>query len=140
MRDDEVAHIAELEAQCEVLRAECERLKRQRDEARHLADAMGRNSNQRPSHAGSPRHGTGPTCSGLRRFASSARTRAWSTARALEMARRDLWTAKENRDAYRERSTGELSDRVRYEIAEEAVRYYERVYDIYALALGYGER
>ncbi len=66
-------------------------------------------------------------------------TRADMT-RALEMARRDLWTAKENRDAYRERSTGELSDRVLYEIAEEAVRYYERVYDIYALALGYGER
>ena len=48
MKDDEVAHIAELEAQCEVLRAECERLKRQRDEARHLADARGRTSNQRP--------------------------------------------------------------------------------------------
>ncbi len=38
MRDDEVAHIAELEAQCEVLRAECERLKRQRDEARAMVD------------------------------------------------------------------------------------------------------
>ena len=60
--------------------------------------------------------------------------------RALEMARRDVWTAKENRDAYRERNTGEVADRVRYEIAQEALQYYERVYDIYALALGYGER
>ena len=32
----ELERIAELEAQCELLRAECERLKRQRDEARSL--------------------------------------------------------------------------------------------------------
>ena len=69
MKDDEVERIAELEAECEVLRrrldaarheasewetranaalAVAERLKRQRDEARDLADALGRNSNQRP--------------------------------------------------------------------------------------------
>lgn len=35
---DEVARIAELEAQCEVLCSECERLRRQRDEARAVAD------------------------------------------------------------------------------------------------------
>lgn len=38
MQDDEVERIAELEAECEVLRAECERLKRQRDDARYMVE------------------------------------------------------------------------------------------------------
>ena len=52
-------------------------------------------------------------------------------AAAHRRAERDLIAAKEDRDAYRERG-----EKVRYQIAEEAVRYYERAREIYARALG----